>query len=297
MDIISSKYTDLIGDFVTVRGIVFLLGKVCLVIAVAAAFNIGTTLAKTNREQLASSLPTMEVPNEAQPTQQSFGSYQVILKRDLFRGKIEKKKEELPPPPAPDFKLRLVGTYVQEGATPFAIVEDTKEKDQGIFELNEMIFKKAKLLKVLPNSIEVSYNGQNRILKLDDEKKSSSKGGGSRKKQLSDAPSEDQTEFTVPESELNDAMANLPRLLSQARAVPYFKNGKSIGMRLFAIRRGSLYEKLGLKNGDIIKDVNQHSLTDPSQALKIFEELKSERSITLQLERKGADKTFQYEIE
>ena len=39
-------------------------------------------------------------------------------------------------------------------------------------------------------------------------------------------------------------------LLTQARAVPYFKQGKSVGLRLFAIKAGSLFEKIGLKNGD-----------------------------------------------
>ena len=44
--------------------------------------------------------------------------------------------------------------------------------------------------------------------------------------------------------------------------------GQSIGMRLFAIRTGSLYEKLGLKNGDIILAVNENSLSDPAQAFE-----------------------------
>ena len=67
-------------------------------------------------------------------------------------------------------------------------------------------------------------------------------------------------------------------------------------MRLFAIRRDSLYEKLGLKNGDILTAVNENNLSDPSQALKIFEQLKNERSINVKLERNGENKDLHYAI-
>jgi general secretion pathway protein C len=107
---------------------------------------------------------------------------------------------------------------------------------------------------------------------------------------------EGQTDFTVEETELNDALSNLPVLISQVRAVPYFRDGQSIGMRLFALRRDSLWEKIGLKNGDILLAVNDNSLSDPSQALKIFEQLKSERSINVKLERNGSPTELRYNI-
>jgi general secretion pathway protein C len=106
----------------------------------------------------------------------------------------------------------------------------------------------------------------------------------------------DQTDYTVAEAELSDALANLPLLLSQARAVPYFRNGQSIGMRLFAIRSGSLYEKLGMKNGDIITAVNENSLSDPTQALRLFEQLKNERSIKVKMERNNVSREVNYTI-
>ena len=111
-----------------------------------------------------------------------------------------------------------------------------------------------------------------------------------------ESASDDQTEFSVAEDELSAALANLPQLLSQARAVPYFRNGQSIGMRLFAIRSGSMYEKLGLKNGDIVLSVNENSLSDPAQALKLFEQLKSERSINVKLERNSQNMDMRYAI-
>jgi len=153
-----------------------------------------------------------------------------------------------------------------------------------------MVFNQAKLLQVTAESVKISHNGKTETLMLEE----GTPGGGDGIASVE--ASGDQTEFSIAETELNDAMANLPVLLSQARAVPYFKNGQSVGMRLFAIRRDSLYEKLGLKNGDILKSVNDNSLTDPSQALKIFEQLKNERSISVRVERNGTETSLRYDI-
>ena len=78
--------------------------------------------------------------------------------------------------------------------------------------------------------------------------------------------------------------------------MPYFRDGKPAGLRLFAVKTGSLYEKLGLKNGDILKSINENSLSDLSQAMQLFERLKSERSIKITLERNSEDKEFNYEV-
>ena len=67
-------------------------------------------------------------------------------------------------------------------------------------------------------------------------------------------------------------------------------------MRLFAIKSASLFEKIGLKNGDILKSLNGNSLGDLSQAMQLFEKLKTERSISLMLERNREEKEFKYTI-
>ena len=98
----------------------------------------------------------------------------------------------------------------------------------------------------------------------------------------------------VNTDELNTEFENFPRLLTQARAVPYFGGGKFIGLRLFAIRRESLYEKLKLKNNDILQSINGKSLKDLSHAMDLFQQLKSEKTILLRLERNRQNIEFEY---
>ena len=292
---VAPSVKELAQDFLSLRGGVFIFGKLCLILAVAAAYNVGVTLSNLQRNQL--SVVDLDAGGaiEDEDLSRTLQTYDVIASRNIF-GVTEKKTETPTPTAAPTskLKLRLVGTHINPGSEPFAIIEETKKNEQEIFDLNQKVFGQAKLVEVLPEQVKLSYRGRIETLVLEEGSKSSKRSSSSSSSSEDD---DDQTLFTVPEEELTEALSNLPRLLSQARAVPYFKNGESIGMRLFAIRRGSMYEKLGLKNGDIIKSVNQNSLSDPSQALKIFEQLKNEKAIKVLLERRGEERNLSYEIQ
>ena len=191
------------------------------------------------------------------------------------------------PPPSP-LSLTLVGTFVTAGQEPYAIIEDKKKQNQDMFLLGQSIFDQAELKQIYQDRVEIERLGKIEILKLDEFGSSDASGPGGVTAQGDD--------FTVDEAELDKGLENLPLLLTQARAVPYFKDGRSVGLRLFAIKTGSLYEKIGLKNGDILKAINGNSLADITQALKLFEQLKQERSINLVLERDKQDREFKYTI-
>jgi general secretion pathway protein C len=156
-----------------------------------------------------------------------------------------------------------------------------------VFLVDNSIFGQATLKRIFEDRIEIEREGKIEVLRLDDFGAPQGPAGGI---------SSNGDDFIVDEAELDKGLESLPLLLTQARAVPYFKEGRAIGLRLFAIKSGSLYEKLGLKNGDILKSINGNSLGDISQAMKLFEQLKQERSINLTLEREKQDREFKYTI-
>lgn len=183
--------------------------------------------------------------------------------------------------------LSLIGVFLPEGDEPYAIIQDDKKNLQDVFSPTESIFGAAKLVAIFPDKVEIDRNGTKEVLVMDT---SAAKGEAVTTGQTSE------NEFSVEEGELDKALENLPLLLTQARAVPYFKDGKAVGLRLFAIRTGSLFEKIGLQNGDVLKSVNGNSLADLSQAMQLFQKLKEERSISLSLERNMVEKEFKYNI-
>lgn len=62
--------------------------------------------------------------------------------------------------------------------------------------------------------------------------------------------------------EFQKASDNLHLTLTQARAVPYFRSGKQIGLRIFYITEGSIYERMGLKNNDIVLEIDSKPYGD-----------------------------------
>lgn len=102
--------------------------------------------------------------------------------------------------------------------------------------------------------------------------------------------------FTIPRAEVDKALANLSKIYTDIRAVPYFKNGKADGFKLINVKGGSLFEKLGLRRGDILRSINGTTL-DIQTGLQTFNTLKNEASFTLEVERRGLDQTFSYQIQ
>ncbi|MFH1831018.1 MAG: type II secretion system protein GspC [Pseudomonadota bacterium] len=101
--------------------------------------------------------------------------------------------------------------------------------------------------------------------------------------------------FTVDKREVEDAIQNLDRLYTEIRAVPNFAGGKVSGMKILSVKGGSLFAKLGLRRGDVLQKINGMEL-DVKRGFEIFNTLKEESSITLDLIRQGQPTTLEYEI-
>ncbi len=65
---------------------------------------------------------------------------------------------------------------------------------------------------------------------------------------------------------------NLNKLSDVIRPTPYFVNGQQSGYRVYPGRNRQQFSDLGLRPGDLIKDVDGQALTDPTQAMQIFQD-------------------------
>jgi len=103
--------------------------------------------------------------------------------------------------------------------------------------------------------------------------------------------------FMVDEREIASSTENLNKLLTQARAMPFIDGGKTVGFRISEIVPGSLYEKIGLVNGDVIQRVNSQDVDDPGKFFQLYQGLKDEKSISVDLLRNGQRQTLNYDIQ
>ena len=100
----------------------------------------------------------------------------------------------------------------------------------------------------------------------------------------------------VPGVEVSKAFENFSTVLKQARVVPY--SGKDgAGFQIRSIRPGSIFQRIGLRNFDVIKTVNGTSLTTADQAMGLLTAFRNEKEITLDVRRRNEDLKLNYTIE
>lgn len=181
--------------------------------------------------------------------------------------------------------LKLLATVVA-GKRSAAIVSLNNTKQQAFF-LGDAILSGVVLKQVELAAIVVDNHGHLEHITLP---KSKSIEG------ISVKPVNTSLNKVLSRKILNADIQNFPKLLSQAKVVPYFAQGKSAGFVIMEIVKGSLYERIGLKNGDVIQKVNGQAITSASQAMRMYQNLQHASSIDLELMRHGTIVPIHYEI-
>jgi general secretion pathway protein C len=95
--------------------------------------------------------------------------------------------------------------------------------------------------------------------------------------------------FSLDESTVTELTGNINQFMTQVRIIPYL-------YRLAAMRPGSAFAQLGFRGGDIIQRVNDVELTSPEKMYTIFQNLKDEKRVTVDILRQGQKSTLTYEI-
>jgi general secretion pathway protein C len=76
-------------------------------------------------------------------------------------------------------------------------------------------------------------------------------------------------------------MADPSKLMEIASARPYSKDGELIGFRVRAGKRRQLFRQLGLRNGDIVKEVNGMQLDSAEKGIMLMGELSGASELTI----------------
>jgi general secretion pathway protein C len=90
---------------------------------------------------------------------------------------------------------------------------------------------------------------------------------------------------------------DLLQILNQAGVEPAIKDGEVIGFLIDLIDPGSIYEKAGFINGDIITSINEISITDAATAVKILHSVKDMDSTSATIMRDGQEISLSIEVQ
>jgi len=75
------------------------------------------------------------------------------------------------------------------------------------------------------------------------------------------------------------------------------QRGKLNGFKINYVKRGSDFEKLGLKKGDILMGINAQPLNSMNAAMNFFKEINEIENLTLTIKRNGKSEDIEYEIQ
>lgn len=215
-----------------------------------------------------------------------------IVTRDLFHT-IKPEEPELDIPAPEDLevtklKIKLLGTIVGPPELSFAIIQDSVKKKQDLYGVGDKVAG-ATVKQINSGEVVIAVGGRQEVL-LMEEDKDDRKSSSSRSRRSD-------RDYTVKRGEINDAIGNINHLMTQVNVRPHFENGKPAGLMLRRIKDGSIFKRMGLEDGDVIKGVNDEEIKDTEDVLSLYRTMKDSQAVTLQIKRKGALESINYEFE
>jgi len=260
-----------------------------LVIGAAARLWLGTEVADS---------PRAGAKEQAEPAEQAHkarADYSAIFERNLFGSEpiVDTGSGAVA-----HADLLLRGT-AQFGGTGYAVIENADSGLQQLFAVGDAVFDGPKLVAVEARTATLMRGGRKVVLEITESNAEAATGDSTAAGEGAAGNGIHQVgenRYLVDRGEVDHSIENLSTVVTQMRAVPYLKDGKSIGFRVFNIRAGSLFERMGLKNGDVIQAVNGTTLDDPTRALALLDEVQAADEISVDLLRDDHPNTLTYSI-
>ncbi len=175
--------------------------------------------------------------------------------------------------------LELKGTIASpEPSMSAAIITDSRNEEK-VYLIGDPIASGAKLHAVYTDRVVLNENGRLTNLRLPEEYKQTAAAPVRR--------TTTQRRIEPTQSIQSVVSQNVARLADVIRPTPYFVNGQQQGYRVYPGRDRRQFAALGLRPGDLIKDIDGQSLTDPAQAMEIFQSLGTASQVSVTVERNG----------
>ncbi len=238
------------------------------------------------------------IPQGAQPSPgQSSGAgfdVQAIANVHLFGEASEEPAEaealavpeELEDLPETRQNLTLKG--IVASTTPelsAAIIEDAN-KDEKTYQIGDTVTNGTSLHAVYVERVVLNENGTLTNLVLPAE---FAKPRPAARRTVRRAP---QRPASNDQSIQSVVAKNVARLADVIRPTPYFVNGQQMGYRVYPGRDRRQFAALGLRPGDLIREIDGQSLTDPTQAMQIFQSLGNADQVSVTVDRDNQQQTL-----
>ena len=241
--------------------------------------------------------------------------YKPILVSNIFGLKNVRISDTVPKPGAPDgeapetkLNIELIGTIIDTNLSKAVLKNLDNEKTNGYFVGEEVDIYKSEKIKIsrVDNCkvIIERRSGFETIKCKTMDVASVSRRPKSRPTLTRSSAREEpdpeidegikevgENQFEIDQDLLDELLDDINTIMAEVRVIP-----NDEGLKLFGMRPNTFFYKIGLRNGDTLNMINDVELTDVSNALGIFEQLKGQPNFTINLTRRKKKLTFEYSV-
>jgi general secretion pathway protein C len=231
--------------------------------------------------------------------------YNIIAERNLFGSSAaettaaeEAVSLEDIPIAGKNLGLKLVGTVAgDDSARRFAIIDNKSTRKQELYhegdKAGELLIKR-----ILRNKVIVDAGRGEELLALELEESG---------KRIDFSPAPQKTERSVPSTarhrnlrldrkEVEASLADIDGLIQQVKLSPY-TSGTQRGFMITDIPPNSIFTKIGLSSGDVIRSINDQPITGPEDATAFLQKVKQGGDVEITLSRRRRTTQISLKIE
>jgi general secretion pathway protein C len=100
----------------------------------------------------------------------------------------------------------------------------------------------------------------------------------------------------IKRKDINFYMKNVSQIWKNIRIKDYRVDRRLRGFKVTYVKKGSAFDSLGLKSGDIITAINGEEIHSYSQVQKFYKNINRIKQLNLTISRKGEERDIEYDI-
>jgi general secretion pathway protein C len=241
--------------------------------------------------------------DEAHDKAPALDEYHVVWERNLFGGS---RTAEAPMKPervdvdkiavaGKDVGLKLIGTVVaNDPKLNYAVIELVKAGNQAIFREDERA-ESVLIKRIFRNNVIIVTSTGERRLTTDETRAISAKtlqgepqANGVNIPEVPGAGAEEkEVTLEIPRNEIAKYLPAISQMLKESNSAPNISDGNPDGFAVGRLRAHDLFFRMGLRSGDVIKEVNGEEIESPDDVVSLIQGMASGGQFSVVIRRLG----------
>lgn len=229
----------------------------------------------------------------------------VIIEQDVFSGTRSSPRTagflrasnaaDVVPSAEVDLGLVLMGTISGSPVASRAILRDVQSNVQEEYRLGDVVAG-ARVQSIEKNAVVLLHNGQSKVLRLQVGRNHPQSNTKASVSQAGSAVANAARSDSLPIQPAPQMGGQLDTIMSSATIEPYSVNGQTEGLRISGLDQIPVVRDIGLRDGDVIREVNGHQLTNKRKAYQVLQKAKTQPTLSVELQRAGRTKELSFAL-